>query len=125
MVNAGGELTISGDRIRYRLPKDYPEKERILAELREYKPEIIWLLSARPRTCAPSCYEIERGRWIHRPWNRCTTGKVETDEPQRKVAVACWHCRGEKRCACIACWQAGPGDCVTCKGSGQVWQWVQ
>jgi hypothetical protein len=23
------------------------------------------------------------------------------------------------------CWQAVPSECVVCKGSGQVWRWVQ
>ncbi len=63
VVDAGGELTISGDRIRYRLPKDHPEKERILAELREHKPEIIWLLSARPLASSPVCSEAAEGSW--------------------------------------------------------------
>jgi 5S rRNA maturation endonuclease (ribonuclease M5) len=56
----------------------------------------------------------------------CTTIKSEASEPQHRVAVTCWHCQGEKSCACIACWHAGgPGACVTCEGRGQVWRWVQ
>jgi tubulysin polyketide synthase-like protein len=88
VVKAGGELAVSGDRLRYRFPKGHPEKERILDELRVHKPEIIRLLSSHPRTCAPSCYEIEPGRWIHHPWDGCTTVKPE---PQRRVEVECWH----------------------------------
>jgi hypothetical protein len=25
----------------------------------------------RPATCATTCYEIEPGRWVHRPWDGC------------------------------------------------------
>jgi hypothetical protein len=71
------------------------------------------------------CYELEPGIWIHRPHAGCTTIKPEAGS-QHKVAATCWHCLGEEGCACSACWQAGgPGECVTCKGRGQVWRWVQ
>jgi len=98
----------------------------LLARVREAKPAILEALRNLPATCSPECYEIESGVWIHRPHAGCTTIKPEASESQHKVAETCWHCRGEKRCACIACWQAvGPGECVTCKGTGQVWRWVQ
>jgi hypothetical protein len=48
VVNAGGQLTVAGGRIHYRLPKDYPEKESILHGLREHKPEIIRALAVIP-----------------------------------------------------------------------------
>jgi len=47
------------------------------------------------------------------------------NETRRKVAVKCWHCDGEKKCSCIACWQAGPGNCVTCQGTGQLMRRTQ
>jgi hypothetical protein len=47
VFNAGGQLTVTGDRIHYRLPRDYPGKQRILDELREHKPEIIRYLKAQ------------------------------------------------------------------------------
>jgi hypothetical protein len=98
----------------------------LLARVREAKPAILEALRNRPATCSPDCYEFEPGVWIHRPWTCCTTIKPEASESRRKVVVTCWHCRGEKRCTCIACWQeGGPGECVTCKGRGQVWRWVQ
>ena len=129
VVNAGGELTISGDRLRYRLPKDHPEKERILAELREHKPEIIRLLSARPQTCAPTCYEIEPSKRIHHPWDGCKTCLTpQPENPTGKVESVCWHCNGERACPCSTCWNpatCGPGDCAACKGTGKVWQWLQ
>ena len=100
VVNAGGELTVSGDRIRYRLPKDCPEKERILDGLREHKPEIIRALASRPATCPPSCYEIEPGRWIHHPWNGCRTPLPESAEPTVPTHADC-GCSGP---VCRRCW---------------------
>lgn len=148
VVNAGGELTVSGDRIRYRLPKDCPEKERILDGLREHKPEIIRALASRPATCSPSCYEIEPGRWIHHPWNGCRTPLPESAEPTvpthadcgcsgpvcRRCWLCvehcrclpkgiCWHCGGEGRCACTACWKRSADEtaqCVVCEGTGKL-----
>lgn len=100
--------------------------DALLARVREAKPAILDALRKRPATCSPNCYEVELGRWIHHPWVGCdTTTKSEGSERLRRVQDTCWHCHGEKRCDCIACWQAGPGACVTCKGSGQVWRWVQ
>ena len=97
----------------------------LLARIREAKPAILEALRSIPATCATSCYEIDPNRWIHHPWNGCITIKLEAGEPQHKVQETCWHCHGEKRCDCIACWQAGPSECVVCKGSGQVWRWIQ
>jgi TubC N-terminal docking domain len=97
----------------------------LLARIREAKPAILEALRNRLATCSPDCYELEPGVWIHRPHTGCTTIKPEASGSQQEVAMTCWHCRGEKRCACIACWQAGPGECVICEGRGQVWRWVQ
>jgi hypothetical protein len=91
--------------------------------IRAAKPAVLEALRSRPATCAASCYEIDAGRWIHHPWDGCTTIQPEVGE-LHKVQEMCWHCHGQKRCDCIACWQAGPSECVTCKGSGQVWRWV-
>jgi hypothetical protein len=99
--------------------------DTLLTRVREAKPEILEALRNRPATCSPDCYELEPGVWIHRPHTGCTTIKLRASRPQRKVAVTCWHCNGEERCGCIACWQAGPGECVTCQGRGQVWRWAQ
>jgi hypothetical protein len=100
--------------------------DTLLARIREAKPAILEALRGRPATCSSDCYELEPGIWIHRPHTGCTTIKPEASESRRKVSETCWHCRGEKRCACIACWQVGgPGECVTCKGCGRVWRWVQ
>ena len=99
--------------------------DALLARIREAKPAILEALRNRPATCAASCYEIDPGRWIHHRWNGCTTIQPKADAPLHKVQETCWHCRGEKSCACIACWQAGPSECVACKGGGLVWRWVQ
>ena len=99
--------------------------DALLARVREAKPAILEALRSRPATCAASCYEIDAGRWIHHPWNGCTTIQPKADAPLRKVRETCWHCHGEKECGCIVCWQAVPSECVVCKGSGQVWRWVQ
>jgi len=129
VVNAGGGLTVAGDRLHYRLPKNYPEKQRILHELREHKPEIVRLLSSRPQTCASSCYEVEPGTWSHRPWDGCQTCLVaQPKKPARKVESACWHCDGDRACRCSTCWNPATrerADCTVCKGTGQVWQWLQ
>lgn len=116
----GGELSVNGDHIRYRLPEDHPEKERILTELRTHKPEIIRLLAARPPMCAEACYEIEPGRWIHHPWNGCKTIVPRPPKADQKAGQTCWHCAGKGVCDCISCgcyearmeWVAG--ECVPC-----------
>ena len=102
-----------------------PLDDELLARIREAKPAILETLRNRPATCSPDCYEVEPGRWIHHPWEGCTTIQSKADAPLHKVQETCWHCRGEKTCACITCWQAGPNDCVVCNRSGQVWRWVQ
>ena len=114
---------VEPDRLRLEPASKIPAE--ILPRIRAAKPAILEALRSRPVTCAASCYEIDAGRWIHHPWNGCTTIQRKADAPLHKVQEPCWHCRGEKSCACIACRQAGPSDCVVCKGSGQVWRWVQ
>jgi hypothetical protein len=119
----GVSVTVDGDTLCLK-PRRVLD-DALLARVRDAKPAILEVLRSRPVTCAASCYEIDAGRWIHRPWNGCTTIQPEVDAPLHKVQETCWHCHGEKSCACIACWQAGPSECVVCKGGGQVWRWVQ
>src|SRR5262245_33818057 len=109
---------VAPDKLRLEPASRIPAE--MLPRLREAKPALLDALRKVPSTCAASCYEAEPRRSIHHPWNGCTTVKLEANESRRKVAVICWHCNGEKRCDCSACWQAGPGDCVTCKGKGHV-----
>jgi hypothetical protein len=97
----------------------------LLARLREHKPEILDVLSRRPATCGVSCYEIEPGRWIHCPGRGCRT--IPPPPAATKVQSECWHCKGLKVCRCIVCWDArtdGPGQCITCKGTGRAWAWT-
>jgi hypothetical protein len=61
----------------------------LLARVRDHKLEIIRLLSVRPPACAPSCYEIEPGRWIHHPWDGCRTPITELAEPIVPTQVDC------------------------------------
>jgi len=117
-------VAVEGDTLRLK-PRRALDAE-LLARLREHKPEILDVLSRRPATCAPSRYEVEPGRWIHRPWHGCRT--IPPSPVTTKVESECWHCKGLKVCRCIVCWDArkdAPGQCVTCKGTGRVWTWVQ
>jgi len=47
----------------------------------------------------------------------------------RKSEAVCWHCGGERRCACSTCAleergrPAGP--CAACRGTGKVSTWIQ
>ncbi len=114
---------VEPDKLRLEPASKIPAE--MLLHIRQEKSAILEVLRNRPAACATSCYEIEPRRWIHHPWDGCTTIQPEAGEPLRKVQEMCWHCHGAKRCDCIACWQGGPSDCVVCKGSGQVWRWVQ
>jgi hypothetical protein len=98
--------------------------DALLARVREHKPEIMRALTAHPATCATSCYEIDPGRWIHHPWDGCKTCPKPLTE-RRKTETVCWHCTGERHCACSACWTAGPRECVACKGTGKIQVRVQ
>ena len=93
----------------------------------------------RLATCAPTCHEIEPRKWIHRPWDGCTTPMPEWKSvipsqpdcgcdgeicprcwlcPNHCHCLpqgTCWHCRGEGLCRCVVCEGA---ECVACKGSG-------
>lgn len=80
----------------------------------------------RPATCCPDCYEIEPGKWTHRPWNGCRTTEAATVE-QRRVEVTCLYCQGSGRCGCITCWRGGigqEGECVACHGTGKARMWI-
>jgi hypothetical protein len=113
---------VEPDKLRLEPASRIPAE--MLPRLREAKPALLEALRSTPATCAASCYEAEPGRRIHHPWDGCKTIKPEENESRRRVAVKCWHCNGKKRCDCSACWQAGPGNCVTCKGTGQALRWV-
>jgi hypothetical protein len=128
LEQAGGKLSLDGDRITYTIPKGSQEAHEILSQLREHRERVAELLRNREATCAASCYEIELGRRIHRPWDGCHTPTPSQPEGRKSEAV-CWHCGGERRCACSTCAleergrPAGP--CAACHGTGRVWTWIQ
>jgi hypothetical protein len=94
---------------------------RLLAQARAVKNEIVRMLSSRRETCSKECYEVERGRWIHRPWAGCTPARA-AEAPRQMAELICWHCLGTKRCSCLS---HGSGVCGVCKGTGSVQGWVQ
>ena len=123
----GIAVRVDGESIRLR-PKSALDDE-LLARVREHKPEILAALSTSLTTCAASCYEIEPRKWIHRPWDSCKTViTAQTAKPAWKVGCECWHCKGSGKCLCIACcdsWTGEAGQCVSCRGTGKGWTWVQ
>lgn len=74
----------------------------LLNRVRERKPEILEELRRRPTACAPSCYEVERGRWIHHPEVGCRT-PVSCPTPIAVWQSECPHCQGAGECSCPAC----------------------
>ena len=69
----GGELSLRGERIHYRLPGETPAADaaRLLAELRAHKQELLAALSERAAHCGSpncaGCYEVSPGVRIHPP----------------------------------------------------------
>jgi hypothetical protein len=112
----GDRLTLSPARL---LDDD------LLARVRQHKPEIIAIVSARPATCGPGCYEIEPGRYMHHPERGCRTKVTVAWSAVRPWWTGkCWHCNGTGKCECCVCFQHVPwsneheGVCVSCKGTG-------
>jgi hypothetical protein len=123
----GIRLLVTGDQLKAIGPATLPKEQALplLERLREHRSEVLAILSQRPATCAASCYELEPGRWIHRPGHGCRT--IPPTPAATKVESQCWHCKGLKVCRCIVCWDARtgtPGSCVTCKGTGKAWTWT-
>lgn len=71
----GGSLSLNGDKVRYRMPRNHPQKDRLLAELRAHKQELIAELrrsqGSPPPPCGSpecgGCYEVAPGIRIHPP----------------------------------------------------------
>ena len=132
-----GELARRGIEVRFRPPDDVTLRSKsdlepdFLARLRQHKSEIIAILAERPAACAPSCYPLQGGVWIHHPSDGCKTPiRAAADQavPKRwwEPGRPCWHCRGAGSCSCITCEssdQAGP--CIVCKGSKRIPEQVQ
>ena len=103
----GVTLKADGDALVLK-PKRALDGE-LLARVREHKREIILFVSARPAACSLTCYEIEPGRWIHRPWDGCRTPIPEVREPivpihadcgcVGPVCGRCWLCDGHCNCS--------------------------
>lgn len=124
LEHRGVVVRADGDDL-YLKPKDALD-DALLAKVRQAKPAILTILRNRPATCSPSCYIVdeETGAMVHHPWNGCSTPMPPQPE-LRKVEALCWHCSGTGRCGCSTCWTGGPGECVTCRGGGKTWAWVQ
>jgi hypothetical protein len=114
LTSRGVVVRADGETLRLR-PKTALD-DGLLARVQAHKPEILAVLSGRPAACSSTCYEIEPGRWIHRPWEGCKTRlTLQPEEPTRKVESVCWHCGGAGECDCITCgrfeahaiWKAG------------------
>jgi len=122
----GVSVTADGDALVLK-PRRALDDE-LLVRVREHKPEILRALWARPATCAASCYEAESivptradcgcaGVVCRRCW---LCAEVHCRCLPKTI---CWHCRGEGRCACTACWKRFAGEvveCVVCHGSGKI-----
>jgi hypothetical protein len=121
----GVSVTVEGDTLCLKPKKALDDA--LLARVRESKPALMKTLRSRPSTCALQCYEVEPGVWIHRPWTGCTTSKAEPSTAGREVSMVCWHCKGERTCDCSTCAPGSlskAGECVWCKGVGQLWRQV-
>jgi hypothetical protein len=115
-------------------PRSFLDSE-LLSRVRKCKPEILATLNAGrvftrscPTACALSCYEIAPGCWIHHQWDGCKTPAPPPARPPQQVLGECGHCAGTKTCRCIVCANPRTGeasDCVTCKGTGKGWAWLQ
>jgi hypothetical protein len=98
--------------------------EDLMARIRNMKPAILEALRSRPATCGSTCYEIERGRWIHHPWDGCKT-PVSPKTVNPAMQAECKHCGGAGECSCTACTlrrteKAAP--CLMCQPhKRQVW----
>jgi len=78
LSSRGVAVRADGETLRLK-PKAALDDD-LLARVQALKPDIMAVLLGRPATCAPSCYEIEAGKWIHRPWAGCRT-PVRSCEP--------------------------------------------
>lgn len=98
LASRGVTVRADGETLRLR-PKAALD-DGLLARVQAHKPDILAVLSGRPATCSPTCYEIEPGRWIHRPG---TAARRPYERPQSQsfhlapiaaVSALCAHDAG-------------------------------
>jgi hypothetical protein len=66
-------VTVRADGETLKLKPKAALDDCLLSRVHAFKPDILALLSGRHAICSPTCYEIEPGKWIHRPWDGCKT----------------------------------------------------
>jgi hypothetical protein len=112
-------VTVRADGVMLRLRPKAALDDRLLARVQAHKPDILAVLSAVPAACSPTCYEIEPGKWIHHPWDKCETCLTPDRGKLTQSESACGHCGGTDECDCITCgrfetvWR--PGRCIPCE----------
>jgi hypothetical protein len=123
LTRLGVTVTVTGaHKIRLEPASLIPPE--LLPRIRETKAALLEALGRRKETCAVSCYQVEPGYWIHRPWDGCKTIQPAT-QAARRFERRCSHCLGIGACRCIACYQPGQSLCFICKGTGKTLDWVQ
>ncbi|MCL5670251.1 MAG: hypothetical protein M1423_02995 [Acidobacteria bacterium] len=65
---------VGPDRLRIEPASKVPAD--LLPRIRVAKPQILAFIRSRPASCSLTCYEVEPGRWIHHPWDGCSTVKI-------------------------------------------------
>jgi hypothetical protein len=110
----GVMAVVDGNTLRLR-PKSALD-DVLLDRIRNIKPAVLEALRKRPATCAPSCYEIEPGRWVHHPADGCWT--QPSSGPENILTAQCRHCDGNGECECPACTlrrTEKPVPCLMCQ----------
>jgi hypothetical protein len=91
LSSRGVAVRADGETLRLR-PKAALD-DGLLAHVLANKRNILAALSGSPATCAPTCYEIEPGKWIHHPWDGCKTSVTSTG-PHASTSVPKTPLRG-------------------------------
>ena len=94
-------VTVRADGETLRLRPKAALDDVLLARVQAHKLEILTVLLGRPATCSLTCYEIEPGNWIHRPWDACKSA-VSSREPYVPSRADC-GCDGRVCSRCFLC----------------------
>ena len=112
---------IGPDRLRFRPASRIPAD--LIPRIREAKDEILKALANRP-VPIPECEPIIPSRAdCGCPGPVCRRCWLCPEHCHCLPVGTCWHCRGEGRCACTACWKRSAGEtaqCVVCEGTGKL-----